>query len=163
MCKGVAEQPLFEGCCSVQEMADDSPAAIRKAGKSLQTKLIKIRQSLGPNEALFLAHINECLEAVRAYSRFSDTQREELVLWAIEKSQATNVTEISEDTRLDPSIVKEILKDLHARDIVYQVKRYIPGSDRQYYLLKSRRVQNVEATTEFFAVEKNDAYATAGG
>jgi DNA-binding MarR family transcriptional regulator len=154
MCKGKSEQPLFEGCCTAETPGEEPSAdATRRAGKSLVYKLLEVRRSMTAEEQAFLPQINECLASVRSYSSLSDTQREELVLHAIEKSMATNIKEISEDTRLDPAIVKAIVQDLGSRGILYQVKRYIPGSDRQYFLIKSRRVKNVEAHGVMFGPE----------
>lgn len=161
MCKGNVEQPLFESCCAAttEKGTEGAPDDMRHASKSLVKKLYDLRRGLDPTEQLYVAQINSCIEAIRDLSRYTDSKREELVLYAIEKSQATTPTEIAEDTRLDLSIVKNILQDLHARDIVYQVRRYIPGSDRQYFILKSRRVENVEAHVELFAVTRNDIYS----
>lgn len=162
MCKGKAEQPLFEGCCSAEMAKESSPDATRRAGQSLVTKLLKVRQSLAGDESLYRAHVNACIDTIRGFSEFSDTKREELVLYAIERQGATTPTEIAEDTRLDPEIIKGILIDLHARGIVYQVKKYIPGSGRPWTMLKSRRAQTPEGTTELFAVEKrSEALAAA--
>jgi hypothetical protein len=143
-------------------MADDSPEAIRRAGKLLIQKLLTVRRSLTGTETQFLNQINDCIELVRAHCRYSDTQREELVLYAIEKSCATTESEISEDTRLDIGVVRMILADLKAREIVYQVNKFIPGSDRQYHILKSRRVENVEASDAMFSATSSSlAEATA--
>jgi DNA-binding MarR family transcriptional regulator len=66
------------------------------------------------------------------------------VLVAIEIQGATTPTEIAEDSRLPASVVKEILGELIKKNILYLAPKFIPGSDRQYYMYKSNRVKTPE-------------------
>lgn len=117
----------------------------RQAGKALVQKLLKTRRTLSNAESEFLPQLNELIEKIRAVARFTDHQREELVLYAIERSGATTINEIAEDARLTRDVVKEILIDLGKRSLVYQTRRYVPGSDRPQFAIKSRRVAVPEA------------------
>lgn len=134
------EQPwLFE------EMATPggalSPA--EKRYKRAVDILLRARRELGDQVEGFI-EITACIDAVKAKSRLTDTQREELILYAIEKQGATTVTEISEDIRLAPSIVKQLVEAMITGGVLYAVRKYIPGSDRQYYMLKSARSRTPE-------------------
>jgi len=117
----------------------------RQAGKSLVQKLLKVRRSLDNTELEYLPELNTLIDKLRQVTKYSDHQREELVLYAIERSGATTVNEIAEDTKFTGDTVKEILHELHARNLVYQVRKYIPGSDRPNFAIKSRRVKVPEA------------------
>ena len=107
--------------------------------------LLRARRELG-EQAEGLIEITACIDAVKAKSRLTDTQREELILYAIEKQGATTVTEISEDIRIAPSIVKALVERMIEEGLIYPVRKYIVGSDRQYYMLKSRRANIPEVT-----------------
>lgn len=117
----------------------------RQAAKSLVQKLLKTRRGLAFGEAEFLPHLNELIEKIRVIAKFTDHQREELVLYAIERSGATTPNEIAEDTKFTREAVSEILADLAKRQLVYQTRRYVPGSDRPQFAIKSRRVAVPEA------------------
>ena len=105
--------------------------------------LLRARRELG-EQVEGLIEITACIDAVKAKSRLSGTQREELILYAIEKQGATTVTEISEDIRIAPSIVKQLVEAMITGGTLYAVRKYIPGSDRQYYMLKSSRLRTPE-------------------
>lgn len=91
-----------------------------------------------------IAQINTCLEALRSIARLTDTQIEEIVLHAVERQGATTQTEIAEDSRLSLAVVKEVLKELLEKNILYLAPKFIPGSDRQYYMYKSNRIRTPE-------------------
>jgi hypothetical protein len=117
----------------------------RQAGKSVVQKLLKARRSLEAGELEYLPHLNELIDKIRAVAKFSDHQREGLVLYSIERSGACTLKEISEDTRLPVEAVKEIVETLGQAGTLYMVRRYVPGSDRPQYSIKSRRVKIPEA------------------
>lgn len=122
-----------------------SKDARMKAGKAVVDKLLKLRRTMEGLELEHLPEINSFIEKLRAKTRFTDSQREELVLLAIERHGATTLTEISEDTRIAKDAVKEIVVGLGKRGVLYQVPRYVPGSDRPQYAIKSHRVRLPEA------------------
>lgn len=98
--------------------------------------------SLGQERGL--RQINDCLENLRSISRFSDTQMQELILKSIEVQGATTIAEICEDARLAPVVVKPIIAHLIEQNTLYKVPRFIPGSDRQYFMFKSSRQRTPE-------------------
>ncbi len=116
------------------------------AGKKVIDKLLKLRRSLTATESSFLPQINSCIDEIRSFSRLSDDQLEERILYAIEHQAAHTFTEIVEETRMTPDRVRGIIKKLSDRNIVYAVRRFIPGCGKPNFLLKSRRITgNVEA------------------
>ena len=117
----------------------------RQAGKSLVQKLLKTRRSLTIAEQQFLPDLNALIDKLRQTAKFTDHQREELVLYAIERSGATTPNEIAEDTKLSRDAVNEILHSLAMRNVIYQARRYVPGSDRPQFAIKSHRVKVPEA------------------
>lgn len=118
---------------------------VQKCGKRAVDRLLKARREMSGGESAFVPLVNVTINQIREISRFSDTQREELVLWSVEKSMATSINEISEDTKIDAGSVKEIVKNLIEKNILYLANRLIPGSGRQYHLIKSNRMRTPEA------------------
>ena len=87
-----------------------SPAPEDAAAKAVIDKLLKVRRSLSPAEERFaLPKINFLIEEFRSLIRATPIQREEMVLYSIERSGATTETEISEDTRLHRTVVKDLV------------------------------------------------------
>lgn len=119
----------------------------RRRGGSVVRKLYKVRQSLTGGETAYVNYLNECIEKVRAVSRLSVNQREELILYSIERSGSTTVTEIVEDTKLDKKSVIDILTKLGTGDraVLYSARKYTPGMPKPHYLIKSRRIKSPEA------------------
>lgn len=116
------------------------------AGKAVIDKLLKVRRSLSPAEERFaLPKINFLIEEFRSLIRATPTQREEMVLYSIERSGATTETEISEDTRLHRTVVKDLVQSLIDKGILYKVSRLVPGSGRPQFAIKSNRVKSPEA------------------
>lgn len=118
--------------------------ADREYKRAIDAILKARRELLSFGQERGLTQINTCLEALRSISRLSDTQSEELILFAVERQGATTLTEIAEDSRLAPAVVKIIAKELIERNILYLVPKFIPGSDRQYFMYKSNRVKTPE-------------------
>lgn len=116
------------------------------AGKAVIDKLLKVRRSLSPAEERFaLPKINFLIEEFRSLIRATPTQREEMVLYSIERSGATTETEISEDTRLHRTVVKDLVQSLIDKGILYKVSRLVPGSGRPQFAIKSNRNKLPEA------------------
>ena len=116
------------------------------AGKAVIDKLLKVRRSLSPAEERFaLPKINFLIEEFRSLIRATPIQREEMVLYSIERSGATTETEISEDTRLHRTVVKDLVQSLIDKGILYKVSRLVPGSGRPQFAIKSNRVKSPEA------------------
>lgn len=116
------------------------------AGKSLIDKLLRVRRSLTPDEQRFgLSHLNKLIEDYRSLIRATPSQREEMVLYSIERSGATTETEIAEDTRLHRCVVSELVAALINRGLLYRVSRLVPGSGRPQFAIKSNRVKSPEA------------------
>jgi len=123
-----------------------SPAPEDAAAKAVIDKLLKVRRSLSPAEERFaLPKINFLIEEFRSLIRATPTQREEMVLYSIERSGATTETEISEDTRLHRTVVKDLVQSLIDKGILYKVSRLVPGSGRPQFAIKSNRVKSPEA------------------
>lgn len=124
----------------------------RAEGKNLLKELYRIRQNMTQiQREEFGGELGVLIDAVAIRSRLTDAQREEYVLYAIEQSQAGTAREVADDCRLDLKAVKKILDGLESRGIVYQVKRYVPGSDRQYLLYKSNRFRTPEVLQGHFS------------
>lgn len=123
-----------------------SPAPEDAAAKAVIEKLLKVRRSLSPAEERFaLPKINFLIEEFRSLIRATPTQREEMVLYSVERSGATTETEISEDTRLHRTVVKDLVQSLIDKGILYKVSRLVPGSGRPQFAIKSNRVKSPEA------------------
>lgn len=116
------------------------------AAKRVIDKLLKVRRSLTDDEQRFgLPRVNLLIEELRSLARATPTQREEMVLYAVERSGATTETEISEDTRLHRDIVKEVVQGLCDKKLLYSVPRTVIGSGRPQFAIKSTRVKTPEA------------------
>jgi len=116
------------------------------AGKSLIDKLLKLRRTLTKDEQQFgLNNLNQLIEDYRALIRATPSQREEMVLYAIERSGCTTETEISEDTRLHRCVVAELVNALINRGVLYRVSRTVIGSGRPQFAIKSNRAKLPEA------------------
>lgn len=117
-----------------------------QAAKSLIDKLLKVRRSLSPDEQRFgLPKVNLLIEELRSLSRATPTQREEMVLYSVERQGATTETEIAEDTRLHKAVVKELVASLVQKGVLYIVSRTVIGSGRPQFAIKSNRVKSPEA------------------
>lgn len=117
----------------------------REAGKRIVEKLHRLRRSLDIGELEFIAQVNGCIDQIRSLTKLTDTQREEVVLYSIEKQGATTFTEIAEDTRLHVSVVKQIVISLKSQGRLRQPRKYIPGSGKPNYITKSVRADTPEA------------------
>jgi hypothetical protein len=128
---------------------DILPAAVSDeaaVAKSVIDKLLKVRRSFTPEEQIFgLPKVNQLIEELRSMIRATPSQREEMVLYAIERSGATTETEIAEDTRLHRCVVNEIVAALIMRGMLYRVSRTVIGSDRPQFAIKSNRAKLPEA------------------
>jgi predicted transcriptional regulator len=137
----------------------EAPAAAgqnsrQSAGKQLVNDLLKIRLKLDPKQSEYYEDLNELIDRIRAKSQLTDSQREERILYSVEKQQAGTRQEIAGDTKLPSSVVKTIVADLMDRGILYEVPRCVPGSGRQYYLIKSHRQNIPEANGSVFEKPK---------
>jgi hypothetical protein len=116
------------------------------AAKSVIDKLLKMRRSFTADEQRFgLPRVNQLIEELRSLIRATPNQREEMVLYSIERSGATTETEIAEDTRLHRCVVNELVAALINRGILYRVSRTVIGSDRPQFAIKSNRAKLPEA------------------
>jgi predicted HTH transcriptional regulator len=132
-------QTLFEAA-PVETVPED------QAAKAMIDKLLKVRRSLSPAEEQFgLPRLNLLIDEFRSLVRATPTQREEMVLYAIERQGATTETEIAEDTRLHRSKVRDLVAGLMEKGVLYQVSRTVIGSDRPQFAIKSKRVKTPEA------------------
>jgi hypothetical protein len=86
--------------------------------------------------------VNQLIEELRSLIRATPNQREEMVLYSIERSGATTETEIAEDTRLHRCVVNELVAALINRGILYRVSRTVIGSDRPQFAIKSNRAKS---------------------
>ena len=119
----------------------------RKEGSRIAARLYRIRreslaEGAGPE---IVAALDKGIKEIRFLSRLTNSQMEELVLYAVEKLGCCTAREISENIRLDLESVKTIVEDLKEKNLLYEIKRYVPLSGRQYFALKSARVHTPEA------------------
>jgi hypothetical protein len=125
---------LFEMTAD-EVLSGDSPAA----SKSVIDKLLKVRRSLDSQEQRFaLPKINLLIEELRSLTRATPTQREEMVLYAVERQGATTETEIAEDTRLHRSVVREMVQSLFDKNIC--IKYLVPSSAPDGRSLRSNQI-----------------------
>ena len=134
-------QPYLFPVADLPLLSDDE---IRRKGMNVIRKIYKVRKSLVGGETCYVNYLNDAIARIRAVSRLSDNQREELVLYAIERQGATSLTEIVEDTRIDRKSVEIILESLMNREILYNTRKYTPGMDKKNYMYKSIRVRTPE-------------------
>lgn len=111
----------------------------RREAKRVVDKLLKVRRELSNGSTKYYDAITRAVDEIRALAKLSDTQKEELVLYSIERQGATTAGEIADDTRLHISVVKQILDRLFDQGKVYFPDRYVPLSGRQWTMIKSRR------------------------
>jgi hypothetical protein len=145
-CKGkcTASQPwLFPDIALADTFVSDDD--LRGSAKSVIDKLLKVRRSFLGTEEIWTDELNKAIELIRSLSRLSDNQREEAVLYSIERQGATTFDEIAGDTHLHVSVVKEIVEKLKTAGRLRTPKKYIPGSDRPYQMFKSSRLAIPEA------------------
>lgn len=116
----------------------------RRKAKRVVDRLLKVRRNLKNGEHEFYNTITRACDEIRAYAKLTDTQREELVLYSIEKQMASTPTEIADDTKLNLDLVKQILDKLYDDGKVYFPNRYVPLSGRQWTIIKSKRVKTPE-------------------
>lgn len=129
------------------DMGEPDPAAAladREYRRAIDAVLRARRFLASLGQERGLSQINTCLESLRSISRFTDTQMQELIMRSIEVQGATTIAEICEDARLAPVVVKPIIAHLIEQNTLYKVPRYIPGSDRQYFMFKSSRARTPE-------------------
>lgn len=123
----------------------------RNAGKRVVQKLLQVRRQLSAVESTeYYAEISELIDRIRRKTSVSNQKREELVLYSIEQSGACTPSEIAEDTKIPRNIVDEIIHSLAMRQVIYQTRRYVPGSDRPQFMIKSSRSKTPEATDVIF-------------
>ena len=90
-----------------------------EVGKRVVRHLLEVRRKLKtPSEREFIAQINHAVNLIRSQETPSDEKSEQLILHAVEKSQAGTFEEISEDTRLSIETVKRIALKLEAKGIL---------------------------------------------
>jgi hypothetical protein len=118
--------------------------ADREYKRAIDAVLKARREVAASGQERGITQINVCLEALRSISKLTDTQTEERILYAIERQGATTPTEIAEDSRLAITVVKKILANLISSNTLYLAPKFIPGSDRQYFMYKSNRVKTPE-------------------
>lgn len=134
----------------------ESPETASTAGKTLIDRLLKVRRSMTLEEQrLGLPRLNLLIEELRSLVRATPNQREEMVLYAIERQGATTPTEISEDTRIHRDLVDELLKSMLDKNLVYRVRRHVPGSDRPQFAIKSRRTPSPEVDE---VIQRQESY-----
>ncbi len=122
------------------------PDTSAAAAKAVIDKLLKVRRSLSaPEQEFGLPKINLLIEELRSLVRATPSQREEMVLYSVERQGAVSETEIAGDTKLHRKVVEQIVADLIEKQILYKVRRLVPGSDRPQFAIKSNRVKLPEA------------------
>lgn len=119
------------------------PAPTRKVQrglKSLTNKLYAVRRNLTEDEKAGIEALNAAIEYIRILSNSSDSKIEERILYSIERQGCSTVTEISELVKLPKDVCKQFLRSLLEKKLIRKVPRYVPGSDRQWFIIKSNRL-----------------------
>ena len=104
--------------------------------------LYRLRNRLDENA--FEPVIKAAIDEIRIGYRAEEKKFREKILFSIERQGATTATEVSGDTRIKKKHVEQVLADLEDEGILYRVPKFIPGSDRQYYMWKSNRTDSGE-------------------
>lgn len=136
--KNIDQPFLFPDMATVERVA---VGCVQSKAKKLLRQLYKLRAQNSENP--FIPEIQKLIDKVRNFGNATHTQIEETILYVIEVQMAYELTEIVEDTGLDRKSVENLLLHLESVELVRKVPKYIPGSDRQYYIYKSNR-QNVQ-------------------
>lgn len=123
---------------------------LRHTAKTVLAKLEAVRRSLNAAEREFAApFLTPVIKEMRSAAKYSPRQCERLILRSVEQCGAVTITEIGEDTKLSKLRVKEIVKLLIDRNLLYVVRRTVIGSGMPQYAIKSRRVPTAEADIAF--------------
>ncbi len=104
--------------------------------------LYRLRNRLGENA--FEPVIKAAIDEIRIVYRAEEEKFREKILFSVERQGATTATEISGDTRIGKKHVEQVLVELEKEEVLYRVPKFIPGSDRQYYMWKSNRTDSGE-------------------
>lgn len=121
-----------------------TPNLTLQTANKIISHLYRIRHKLKPllnQEPDFEDVLNQAINKVREYSRLTETQKQGLILYAIEKKQCWTVTDIAAETKLTEKEVRRISDDLVNLRFARYVQRYIPGGCyKKNYLIKSNRI-----------------------
>jgi len=116
------------------------PVAVVNAkskAKELLNQLYQLRQN--NQESPFLPGIANLISRVRSFGDATDNQVEETIMYAIEVQMCWTIADLVDEIRLDKNTIEDMLDRLRRRNLIRDVPRYIPGSGRQFYLIKSNR------------------------
>lgn len=114
----------------------------RDDAKSILRALYRLRNC--HEENVFEPVITNAINEIRAVSNCTENQFRERILYAIERQMAWTIGEIVEETNLKRDFVQSALNEMARDGLVKFPPKYIPGSDRQYYLVKSTRIDDGE-------------------
>lgn len=102
----------------IEDNTSDEESKI-DAGKRVIQHLLDIRRKLKTAaERELIPQINQAVKVIRSQISHTDAESEELILNAIEKSQAGTFEEIAEDTRLPVEVVQGIVRKLASENIL---------------------------------------------
>lgn len=113
--------------------------SVRQSARQLLRSLYALRKTHERN--IFLPELNHLIDRLRAFTRASQTQIEESILYAIEVQMCWTFAELCEETQIERRALENLIEHLVAENKVRLVPRYIPGSGRQYFMIKSNRLQ----------------------
>jgi hypothetical protein len=124
----------------------ETPARARQmAGRAVIAQLRAVQRQLDTAEkASFTESIDELIQRIADRARLTDTQRQGLVLLAIEEKGANTPIEIGELCRFTLEETKVLTDEMLESGLIYRVRRLVIGSDRPQFALKSSRIRTPE-------------------
>ena len=130
-----------------------SPDSLRSTKRGIERlieRLYAVRRQMRQDEGPFRPILENCIAELRDLKRQNDPQIEQRILLAIECSGAATPNEIADDLRLSIAFTNSKIDDMLTRGTLKLVRRFVPGSDRPQYLLKSTRQGTPEVCGEVF-------------
>lgn len=137
--------PLFPDLIQKIEQIEKTEKQINYS-KSVISRLHAIRRTLPETEKPIISKLNKVLDDIRAIAKATTpAELEKMVLFAIEKNQAWTLADICDDLKLDRATVKPVLAEMEKKNLIRFVPRFIPGSYKPNYLIKSNRTNEPDA------------------
>jgi hypothetical protein len=109
-----------------------------KIGKSLVSKINKLRRALNSNEREFDYILKRAVDETKSVSALDREKQENLILTCLETCSHT-WGELEDDSHLSKEKVREILLELQSRDLIFARKRHTFGGSAKQTLIYSKR------------------------
>lgn len=108
------------------------------AGRRLVSKINKLRRALSPTEREFDFYLAVAVREIKSVSSLDGEKQLNLVLTCIEMC-AHSWAEIQEDSHLPMERVREIIRELNERELIFGRKRHTIGGSANQTLIFSKR------------------------